>query len=296
MKKPCGTWECVQYVDRCGGNPAAPSDWICIVCGGVGPMADYYREHGFDDDGGNEEDNDWEEENTDEEENGEDNDWEEEDTDEEKNEEDDDWEEEEEGDGASDIWFLPYIGSRYGDYNGKRILIIGNSHYCENRSNCNCCGVDGGDFSCDGNCSEFTTDVVEGGYARAQRNFACALAGCGDAYDDHDVYMDAWNRVAFYNYLQTAVGDGCSDGEDNDYKESENAFWEALNDLEPDGIIVWGGRVWGAMPAFNADGAYELENGKRVPALCVTHPSARRGQFDYIEVHEEIETFVTSLG
>ena len=47
MRKPCGTWICRQFVERCGGTSGSPSMTICWGCGSEGPMADYYNEHGL---------------------------------------------------------------------------------------------------------------------------------------------------------------------------------------------------------------------------------------------------------
>ncbi len=41
-EKPCGNFDCVQYIEQCGGNPEAPSDIICFGCGGEGPMRRYF--------------------------------------------------------------------------------------------------------------------------------------------------------------------------------------------------------------------------------------------------------------
>ena len=43
MNKPCGTYECAEYVEACGGEPSSPSDYICWGCGSDGPMCRYYN-------------------------------------------------------------------------------------------------------------------------------------------------------------------------------------------------------------------------------------------------------------
>ncbi len=131
------------------------------------------------------------------------------------------------------VYFEPWIGDNYweGGIFGKRILVIGNSHYCEHRNECCNCGVDG--YSFDDDCSSFTTNVVrqyldndgwEPWYNTFWK-FECALCG----YEtDNDDSSDIWNSIAFYNYLQTAVTSPSDPGNDYDYDNSEPAFWEVL--------------------------------------------------------------------
>lgn len=65
-------------------------------------------------------------------------------------------------DDESSIWFQPWVGDDYwsGGIFGKKILVIGNSHYCGSRNECSSCGVDGCCFDSDEDCSTFTTDVI----------------------------------------------------------------------------------------------------------------------------------------
>ena len=192
----------------------------------------------------------------------------------------------------NNVWFEPFVGNDYwgNGYNGKRILIIGNSHYCKDRDSCSCCGIDGCGF--DGNsCSSFTIDSITERY-NAQDKFADALGG----YDigDYDDYMNEWNKVVFYNFLQTAVRYAKDRGRNCDYEESYDAFWEVLENFRPDGIIFWGNRVWNMAPDYNGDDCYELGDGTEIPALQVCHPAAW-ANFNYENVHNEIQDFVNNL-
>ena len=56
MQRPCGTNACAEYVERCGGEPSSPSDYICWGCGMDGPMSWYYGQ-GSDDDGDDDDSN-----------------------------------------------------------------------------------------------------------------------------------------------------------------------------------------------------------------------------------------------
>ena len=56
MRRPCGTHECADYIDQCGGDPSSPSYYVCWGCAMDGPMSVYLNwqrikteKHGEDD-------------------------------------------------------------------------------------------------------------------------------------------------------------------------------------------------------------------------------------------------------
>lgn len=55
MERPCGGYDCARYVERCGGDPSSPSDYICMGCGAEGPMNWYYNQRTEAEDGDDEE-------------------------------------------------------------------------------------------------------------------------------------------------------------------------------------------------------------------------------------------------
>ena len=199
------------------------------------------------------------------------------------------------------VFFEPWIGENY--YNGgnfnKRILVIGNSHYCKYRSSCSSCGVDGYCFE-DSGCYNLTNDVIDLYINRSHwqkwmityQKFERAL--CGYTTDSEDS-KDIWNSIAFYNYLQTAVDNWKDEGNDDDYFSSEDAFWEVLEELRPDCIIFWGNRVWNMAPAFNNDDedSYELDDGTEIPVLFINHPSWVR--FHWEEINTKINDFLNDI-
>lgn len=173
------------------------------------------------------------------------------------------------------VFFKPWIGNNYWNsgWNGKKILVIGNSHYCGNRKSCKNCGVDGNYFDYDV-CSDFTIDVIND-YLTPNSNWQKWMATyqkferalCGYYTNDNDSY-DIWNSIAFYNYLQTAVTSPYDPGKNKDYYASETAFWEVLERLYPDCIIMWGSRVWNKASSFNGEGdSYVLDDGTEIPVL-----------------------------
>lgn len=98
-----------------------------------------------------------------------------------------------------------------------------------------------------------------------------------------------WNSLAFYNYLQTAVDGPRKAGTPEDYDKSEDAFYEVLNELQPDAIIIWGvTRMWDNMPSRGwkkgdeikvdgyplKQGSYTLDNGHVIKAIWIYHSSS----------------------
>ena len=63
---------------------------------------------------------------------------------------------------------------------------------------------------------------------------------------------EIWNSIAFYNYLQIPMSGARESGTTMDYKNAEKAFFEVLNELQPDLIIVWGvDRLFDNLPEDN---------------------------------------------
>lgn len=116
------------------------------------------------------------------------------------------------------------------------------------------------------------------------RKFEKTLVG------DKDVTSEQiWQSISFYNYLQTAVAKARQAGTLENYGKSEDAFYQVLNELQPEIMFVWGvTRMYDNMPSKgweNGDdivvdgykvlnGYYTLDNGHRVRAVWGYHPSA----------------------
>lgn len=197
------------------------------------------------------------------------------------------------------VFFEPWVGNDYwnGGFKGQKILVVGNSHYCSDRDACSNCGVDGYCFDYD--CSEFTSGVISKYLERSiwepwmltYEKFERAL--CGYRTDKNDA-RNIWDSIAFYNYLQTAVSSWTDQGNDSDYYNSQAAFWEVLEDLRPDCIIMWGSRVWNMTPGFNGcEDSYELSDGTQIPVLSIPHPSWRFFKWD--EYNNKINDFINDL-
>ena len=103
-------------------------------------------------------------------------------------------------------YFEPWVGMNYknGGIFGKRILVLGDSHYCNGSKNCADWGVAGG-LSCN---SGFTKEVISEyleeyygnqGWPTTMKKFERLISG-----NENTERADAiaiWNSIAFYNFL-----------------------------------------------------------------------------------------------
>lgn len=182
------------------------------------------------------------------------------------------------------VKFKPWVGKNYQNGNefGKKILVIGESHYCEDCEDVN-----------ESDCSDFTQKLIQtlvdgktASWTGTFRKFERSLVGHETTPEES---ARIWNSLAFYNYLQTAVPGPRKSGTPEDYDKSEDAFYEVLNTLQPDAIIVWGvTRMWDNMPSRGwkkgdeievdghplKQGSYTLDNGHEIKAIWINHPSS----------------------
>ena len=106
------------------------------------------------------------------------------------------------------VFFQPYVGKDYttGGLFGKRIMVLGESHYCD--EGCADCG----NVSSHRECMAFTNGVV-GDYLNEQKprerwmstflKFERSLVGHETDWPER---QRIWQSVLFYNYLQVAMG------------------------------------------------------------------------------------------
>lgn len=184
-----------------------------------------------------------------------------------------------------DVRFEPWVGKNYktSGYNGKKILVIGESFYCSEEEAV----------------ATLTTIIVEdylairkgeyrknnGGWTNTYLKFERSLKGKVTTPEESQTI---WNSIAFYNYLQVPMSGARESGSPIDYKNAEKAFFEVLNELQPDLIIVWGvGKLFNNLPEdrwtwdkpLNVDGwdinngFYQLNNKNQVRCIAVYHPS-----------------------
>lgn len=188
-----------------------------------------------------------------------------------------------------EIFFRPFVGSQYagGGMFGKRIMVVGESHYCD--EGCRDCG----DCLRHRECMDFTKGVVESyldesnGRERWMQTFLKFERSLIGRETDQALRQRIWQSVAFYNYLQVAMGGPREAGTAAQYRQAGTAFFTIMEKYQPEYIIVWGNRLWDKLPGEHwADGtditidgyrvptgSYTLNSGRRVKAMAVNHPS-----------------------
>ena len=192
----------------------------------------------------------------------------------------------------SKINFMPWVGKNYknGLFNGKKILVLGESHYCMNeRGDAGRCNQACSKEMMDERCVSQTIDVIDeiknqDWRSRTFSNFERTIFG---RVPDQKEREQLWDSVIFYNYLQYAQSGPTRPLEQTKeaLEDSELAFKEVLETYMPDYIIAWGMRLydiapdWGGEPSVleivdNGEAnvwTYTIKD-KRIPALFIYHP------------------------
>lgn len=209
----------------------------------------------------------------------------------------------------NNVNFLPWVGNRYKEGIGPqkyKVMVLGESHYCTLLANGDCpsCSLE--------NCISYgyseeewkgqTIEVVDGlinnytgtGEQQYQQTSLCfERAFCGRPLSD-DERKDFWNHLLFYNYIQKSLpkeNNKRTTFNDNDLISADSAFREVLEEYLPDRIIIWGVRLYNAIPNWdgelstiqNNDGestnvwSFHIK-GKEIKAMMVHHPSTPSGK------------------
>lgn len=175
----------------------------------------------------------------------------------------------------NNVKFLPWVGKNYptGGIFGKKILVLGESHYCTDAEAV----------------PELTNLVVkehlDGTSISTFTKFERSLVGHPTEEKEK---REIWDSIVFYNYLQVNMADARLAGTKAQYKAAEEPFWEVLEEYRPEYVIVWGNRLWDNIPSENfkalnsvvlekyeaGDGVYTLKDGTEVKVIAVYHPSS----------------------
>lgn len=191
------------------------------------------------------------------------------------------------------VYFKPWIGNNYSSKKPK-ILVIGDSHYCGDED-CKMCGIRGNqpieEF---GNCSYFTKDRVSeyinfrkgtgkkvDWMTRTFLRFDKIFYGREDISSEESIQL--WESIAYYIFVQTALSPNPTNTNysNEDYGNSSSMAMEAIKELKPDIIIVWGNRAYEAMSdegwhnneSIKNSGYYILDNGHKAYCIKINHPS-----------------------
>ena len=189
------------------------------------------------------------------------------------------------------VFFKPWIGKNYqtGGIFDKKILVLGESHYCDG---CDNCGLQYYPNGCIEDLTNKTVTNIIKGYTDVWtptfRKFERSLV---NEETTNERSGEIWNSVAFFNFLQVDMKRSRKGGTPEDYVEGGKAFLEVINELQPDLIIVWGtSRLYYNMPGVKdgwiggeeltidgwrvPNGYYLLKSGKKSRVIAVYHPSA----------------------
>ena len=208
------------------------------------------------------------------------------------------------------INFKPWVGKKYeeGLFNGKKILVLGESHYCINeRGEGGRCGQSCSKKLMDDICENQTVSVIgeirdQDWRSRTFSNFERSVFGKVPNKEERELL---WDSVIFYNYLQYAQSGPTRPLEQSKeaLEESELAFKEVLETYMPDYIIAWGMRLYDMVPDWGGEQSvleivdngeasvwtYEIK-GKRIPALFIYHPCY--GGYSWSAWHPFIKKFL----
>ena len=198
----------------------------------------------------------------------------------------------------SHINFKPWVGKNYSSsgYKGKRILVLGESHYCGELNEGGICHPLCSREKIQSDCFSFTEDVIHD-YIYSyrgepyQQTFLCFERGVLGKELTQQEREEFWQSVIFYNYIQYAQNGARTAPQLEHWAKSELAFKELLEEYMPDYIIVWGVRLYGGLPDWDGEGSILQVNenaktdvwtynikGKRIPAIKVHHPSSPSGK------------------
>ena len=197
------------------------------------------------------------------------------------------------------INFRPWVGTRYqsAGFMGKRILVLGESHYCRDYLNPGdkCYPYCRKEIMKD-DCHSQTEDVINNviydyngePYMRTFLCFERAILGKALSQNEREFF---WQSVVFYNYIQYSQRDSRMAPQPDHWAKSELAFKELIEQYMPDCIVVWGARLYDGLPDWNGvpsklyinDTDYTdiwtyTINGKAIPAMKVHHPSSPSGK------------------
>lgn len=151
---------------------------------------------------------------------------------------------------TTNLFFTPWVGEDYKKgINGKRILVLGASHYCNHNGDCpffNDCTKNSRNY--DTKCPFYegmrlsdTTinevdDFLKGGVNDAYANFIDFIVNEMELTTDK---VSFWNAIVFANYVQHFLPHWKTEAKDI-YPQDYEAFKEIVQLHKPDIIIVWG--------------------------------------------------------
>ena len=217
------------------------------------------------------------------------------------------------------VTFLPVVGDKYYSQGrrvlGRRVMIVGASHYCEHFESaigCNALCEHFGKyyFACEGEklyfggrCERFSHVVLERYRKRigkpSERRWFGTFSKFFNAFFPspvpHEIRTALMNLIASAEYMQGAEGRG-PNGKNREAMCADRnfeTFKEMIAELKPEVIIFWGPRAWCEV-CKRTDGAAEKDdilhvalNKHKVTLVRVPHPSSSAFKRDHFR--EQLE-------
>lgn len=194
----------------------------------------------------------------------------------------------------------PWVGPNYGVasniLDGKRILVVGESHY--------------GTEVPVGTASPGITIEVVNKYQSGEwaipflSRIVTLISGKSAASHGWHGVRKFWDDLAFYNYVPVFAGVGPREFDWSLWALGEPEYNQVLDELKPDVIVVTGYRLWDNAYIRHTDRsvkAYDRENnvvktlanGREIPTLKIKHPSAPG--FSGLKLHPQFKALLETV-
>ena len=127
---------------------------------------------------------------------------------------------------SNGVFFLPWVGEKFENQTGVRLLILGESHYSD----------------AEGETPELTRECVS---EHAQRvwdhRFFTMLTQLVSGEDHWEIdRSEFWSKVSLYNYVQRAVAESPGVAPvSSDFVDNENAFRAVVSCLRPTRLLKY---------------------------------------------------------
>lgn len=198
---------------------------------------------------------------------------------------------------STERFFRPFVGKHYGtSLLGKRVLVVGASHYCSHYEVTLGCGWNGHCPHQSETCQRMTNDVIgwimDGytgeGWTTTYNKFFNSFFLATPTPQRRAELIDT---MAFMNYLQQVEGHDANEKNNSLFWEPSHfvALEECVKSLRPDLLITWGNRVWDALKYHlrergalspHASGESDILSARfgtrEIPVVGLYHPSSSK--------------------
>lgn len=177
---------------------------------------------------------------------------------------------------------FPWVGSQFKNPNnkfgGRKILIVGESHYSDNES----IGQAIPDIT-----EATIKSYIKGASIPFFTKIVTFLTGVPASENNWSDIRNTWEHLAFYNYIPVVAAAGPREFDRRLWALGEVEYLTVLSEVAPDLIVVLGFRLWDNAYHRHTDGNIspgDRENNvfdtvageKRIRTIKLVHPSSTR--------------------